>query len=98
MVLAIANVLRVHSQADVDGMAKGLQTFLTIMVSLVLLLVWWLFLSGLRWRVRLAAVAVVVLCAVGLKLLLRIDGSYGGNGSPRVVWKWTPKRSGNVGS
>ena len=95
--LAIANLIRVRAPADLDGMIKNLNTFLTVVVSLALLLIWWLFLSGFRWRVRLAGLGVVVLCALGLKLLVRIDGSYGGNGTPRIVWRWTPERSGEVG-
>lgn len=94
--LAIANLIRVRAPADLDGMIKNMYTFLTVVVCLGLLLVWWLFLSGLRWRVRLAGLGVVVLCVLGLRLLVRIDGSYGGNGSPRIVWSWAPKRSGNV--
>jgi outer membrane protein assembly factor BamB len=95
--LAIANVVRIRAQADLDGMSRNLNTLLTVVVSLVLLVIWWLFLSGLRWRVRLTVLGVVVLCALGFKLLTRTDGSHGGNGKPRIVWRWTPGRSGDVG-
>ena len=94
--LAIANVIRVRAPADQDAMIKGLNTFLTVVATVALLAIWWLFLSGLRWRVRLAGLGVAVLCLLGFKALFRTDGSYGGNGSPRIVWRWTPRRSGNV--
>ncbi len=74
-----------------------MQTWLTAVVSLPLLLVWWLFLTRLRWRARLAGLGLVVLCAAGWKLLVRIDGVADGRGTPRIVWKWTPRKSGDVG-
>jgi len=38
-----------------------------------------------------------ILGAVGLKQMVRFDGSVDGSGKPRVVWRWTAKKSGNVG-
>ena len=78
-------------------MFKNMQTMLTIVVSVLLLLVWWLFLTRLRWRTRLAGLALFILGAVGLKQMVRFDGSVDGSGKPRVVWRWTAKKSGNVG-
>jgi outer membrane protein assembly factor BamB len=94
--LAAANVIRVRILGDLDGMTRNMQTMLTVIASLPLLIVWWLFLTGLRWRVRLAGLGLAVLCMFGLTRLVRIDGSYGGSGRPRIVWKWTPRRSGDV--
>jgi len=95
--LAVANVVRLRSSADLDGMMKNMQTMLTGMVSLGLLVVWWLFLSGLRWRVRLVGLGVLLVCVLGLRQLVRFDGSVSGSGRPRIVWKWAPTRSGDVG-
>src|SRR5258707_7982510 len=96
-VLAVANVVRVRASADLDVMFKNLQTFLTGVVSLGLLLLWWLFLTKLRWRARLAGLALIALVAFSLKRLVRIDGSTDGTGKPRIVWNWAPKKSGEVG-
>jgi hypothetical protein len=51
--LAAARVIRVWTLPETDGMARNMQTALTIAVSLVLLAIWWLFLTRLRWRTRL---------------------------------------------
>jgi len=95
--LAVANVVRVRMSGDLDSMFKNMQTMLTMVVSIPLLLVWWLFLTRLRWRTRLAGLALFILGAVGLKQMVRFDGSVNGSGKPRIVWKWTPRKSGNVG-
>ncbi len=97
LVLAMANIVRLRLSGDLDAMFRNMQTMLTVVVSLPLLLVWWLFLTGLRWRTRLIGLGLIVLCAVGLKQLVRIDGSVDGGGKPIIVWKWTPKKSGEVG-
>ena len=95
--LAVANVVRVRLSGDLDSMFKNMQTMLTIVVSVLLLFVWWLFLTRLRWRTRLAGLALFILGAVGLKQTVRFDGSVDGSGKPRIVWRWTAKKSGNVG-
>lgn len=59
---------------------------------------WYVFFTGLRWRVRLglALAGVVFLGGVvfGVKRFTRIEGSIGGSGIPRFVWKWSPRREG----
>lgn len=78
-------------------MSKNMQTMLTGMGTIALLAVWWLFLTKLRWRTRLGVLALVAAVAFGAKQLIRVDGAASGSGRPVVVWKWTPKRSGNIG-
>ena len=95
--LAAANIVRLRAMPDLDGMSRNMQTFATLGLSFLALLIWWMFLSRLPWRVRLVGFGVVLLCVIGLKFTLRIDGS-SGTGAPRVVWSWAPKRSGEVGS
>ena len=65
-----------------------------IMLATPLLLVFWLlFLSGLRWRQRMLYLIVGSLGTVGLVFglskVLRMDGSLGGSGIPRLRWIWT---------
>lgn len=61
---------------------------------------WYIFFTGLRWRVRLslALAGVVFLGGVvfGVKRFTRIEGSIGGSGIPRLVWKWSPRREGTT--
>ena len=72
--LAVANVVRLRTSADLDAMTQNMQTWFTVVVSLSLLMIWWLFLTRLRWRTRLAGLALVVLCLTAFKLLVRVDG------------------------
>src|SRR2546425_3480543 len=95
--LAIANIVRLRTSTELDSMTKNMEGFLTMAVALPLLLLWWLFLTRLRWRTRLIGFGLILLCAVGLKLLVRMDNSVDGSGKMRLVWKWTPRKSGDVG-
>ena len=65
-------------------------------MSILLLLVWFVFLMRLRWRTRLAGLGLFIVCVVGVKQSLRFDGSVDGSGTPRIVWKWTPRKTGDV--
>ncbi|MBU6399242.1 MAG: PQQ-binding-like beta-propeller repeat protein [Verrucomicrobia bacterium] len=94
---AAGNVYRLRAAADLDTMTRNFRIMLTLVGAAGLLLVWWLFLTRLRWRARLAGLGLVIVCGVGAKGLVRIDGSADGGGRPRMVWRWTPRRSGEVG-
>ncbi len=66
-----------------------------IMLAVPLLLVFWLlFLSGLGWRRRLAYLVIGAAATAGLLFgftqVVRMDGSLGGSGIPRLRWIWTP--------
>jgi outer membrane protein assembly factor BamB len=95
--LAAANIARVRSSSELEGNFRTLWTVVTVMGSLVLLLVWLLFLSGMRWMTRFAVFGMAVAVAICLGLLFRIDGTASGNAVFRVVWRWAPPRDGMVG-
>lgn len=68
---------------------------LGIMLATPLLLVFWLlFFSGLLWRQRFLYLIVGSVAAAGLVFgltkALRMDGSIGGSGIPRLRWIWIP--------
>lgn len=68
---------------------------LCVLLTLFLLVLWWLFFTGMKWRSRFywmaGGVALVAAAVVFAKLTLRIDGSSSGAGVPQFTWKWTPK-------
>ncbi|MEI8043440.1 MAG: PQQ-binding-like beta-propeller repeat protein [Verrucomicrobiota bacterium] len=70
------------------------------LVTALLLSAWYIFFTGLLWRTRLLLVLIGAGFLVGLyfgvKQLTRIEGSIGGSGIPRVVWKWSPKPDGEA--
>ncbi len=66
-----------------------------ILATPLLLIVWMLFFSGLRWWQRFAlligASAAVAGILFGLGQVLEFNGSLSGSGVPRLKWKWTPR-------
>ncbi len=95
--LAVANFIRLHFAAELDSNFKAMQSSLTIGLLPLLLLLWFVFFSRLRWRTRLAGVLLFVLLVFGLTRLVRFDGAVNGTGTPILAWKWKAKKSGNVG-
>jgi outer membrane protein assembly factor BamB len=68
------------------------------LLTALLLGLWYIFFTGLRWRTRLLLVLISAGFLAGLyfgvKRFTRAEGSIGGSGIPRLVWKWSPKREG----
>lgn len=93
--VAAANIIRLQTMPELDALPKRFWSFLSAFAAVPFLLIWWLFLSRLRWRVRLLGAVVAVLCVVGLGKLVRVDGSLG-TGQPIIVWSWTPRKTGDV--
>ena len=62
---------------------------------------WYVFLTGLRWRTRFLviglAAAVIAGGTFGIRRLTRVEGSIGGSGMPRLVWRWAPRRDAYAG-
>jgi outer membrane protein assembly factor BamB len=70
------------------------------LLVVLLLGLWYIFFTGLRWITRsvLFVIGVGLLAGFyfGVKGLTRVEGSIGGSGIPRLVWKWSPKPDGAV--
>ena len=97
-VLAAANLFRVRFSQELDSNFKGMQTALTLAVFISLVVLWFLFFTRLRWRIRLAGLALIALAAFGLGRIVRMDSAANGSGTPTFAWKWTPKKTGEVGA
>ena len=71
------------------------------LLTALLLGFWYIFFTGLPWKTRWLLVLISSGCLLGVYFgmtrLTRIEGSIGGSGIPRLVWKWSPKPEG-VGS
>src|SRR5688572_11464174 len=71
------------------------KTALLIIVTLLLLALWYIFFTGLALRHRLALLGALLVVVIGtgfvIKNFTRIEGAYTGSGFPRLVWKWSPK-------
>ena len=46
---------------------------------------------------RLCGLALLALVVVGVKQIVRIDGTASGSGQFRFAWKWSPRRGENIG-
>jgi outer membrane protein assembly factor BamB len=71
-----------------------------LLATPLLLVVWILFLSGLRWYQRFTYLILASVAAVGvlfgLSKALRWDGSIGGSGIPRLRWIWMPSEGASL--
>lgn len=94
-ILVVAAALTAWGQMDPD-LDHSLRFLYVVLLSagvFLLLSVWTLALSGFRWRTRVAWVAAGIVFFLGLALSVRSDGSAGGDGVPRLVWRWATKRA-----
>jgi outer membrane protein assembly factor BamB len=68
------------------------------LLTTLLLGLWYIFFTGLPWKTRVLLLLLGVGLLAGLffavKGLTRAEGSIGGSGIPRLVWKWAPKSEG----
>ncbi|HLH52459.1 MAG TPA: PQQ-binding-like beta-propeller repeat protein, partial [Verrucomicrobiae bacterium] len=66
----------------------------------LLLGLWYIFFTGLpqkkRWVLLLIGGGFLLGVSFGINRWTRVEGSIGGSGIPRLVWKWTPKREGTA--
>jgi outer membrane protein assembly factor BamB len=99
LLLAAINLARLAFSADLESTFKFFHAFVTIALAMLLLLVWLLAFSGLRWRTRLVTLGTIVLLVFSLTRLLRLDGAANGSGILKLTWKWTPlaeKQTGEI--
>ena len=70
--------------------SRVLLTVLVLMLSFLLMLLWLLFFSRLRWKVRLLAFGTVVLIILLSTMLFRVKG-FSGDLVPLLEWRWNEK-------
>ena len=70
--------------------SRVLHTVLVLMLSFLLMLLWLLFVSRLRWKVRLLAFGAVVLIILLSTTLFRVKG-FSGDLVPLLEWRWGEK-------
>ena len=92
-ILAAAGIAIIRLRPELERNFKGLMTFAVVLLAVVLGLLWFVFLSRFRWRLRLITVAVLALSIFGLTRVLRVAGTTDGTGRPKLAWKWTPSRA-----
>jgi outer membrane protein assembly factor BamB len=74
---------------DIDGPIRNLCSIAAVALTLLLLGLWFLFLSSFSWQTRLVGILVLVGLGVLLPFTVRRQGSFTGSGLPSFVWVWT---------
>ena len=69
---------------------RTIRTALVLIVSLLLLALWWLLASGLGWKAKLLGVVAVVLLGVLVRNVVTFEG-VDGNLVPILGWRWTSR-------
>src|SRR5262245_7688805 len=82
--------------ADLDPtpvFKMGMFGFMGAMLAALLLLVWFLFISGFAWRTRLAGLALLLLAGGATAACVR-EVEVDGDMMPLFVWRWEPQPAG----
>jgi len=87
VLLTLALLAFIHLQPDLERNLKAWATSAILILSILLVLIWFLFLSRFPSRLRLASAAVLLLVGLLAPSFLRIDGSVSGTGLPRITWR-----------
>ena len=69
---------------------RTIRTALVLIVSLLLLALWWLLASGLSWKAKLLGLVAVFLLGVLLRSVVTYEG-VDGNLVPILGWRWTSR-------
>ena len=85
----------VRSNGETDQVLKTMWTLILSGVTILLLLIWLLLLSGLRWRTRLLGFAGFVAALALIGATFRMEGSLNGSAVPRLVPRWAPRKDFN---
>ena len=88
--LTILAIIVLWSVDAAHRQSRVLHTVLVLMLSFLLMLLWLLFFSRLRWRIRLLAFGVVVLIILLSTTLFRVKG-FSGDLVPLLEWRWSEK-------
>jgi outer membrane protein assembly factor BamB len=83
-------ILAVQLQPELERNRRAYITFGLVALAALLILLWFLFLSRIRWSTRLTTLAVLAVAIFGLTKAVRVDGTTNGIGVPSFAWRWTP--------
>ncbi|MCH8293976.1 PQQ-like beta-propeller repeat protein [Candidatus Poribacteria bacterium] len=90
VVLTILAVVWIWTSAAPQRQARVFQTVSVLLTSFLLILLWLLFLSRLRWKVRLISLGVIALMLGLSPVLFRFRG-FSGDLVPILEWRWAKK-------
>ena len=91
-VLAIAGIVAIRMRPEFERNFQAWGTGVIALLSILLGLIWFFFLSRFPSRARLIGFGVLVLAGVGLSQSVRVDGTVDGRGLPKFAWRWNVQR------
>lgn len=89
VILALGTWAYLALQPELERNLRGWATGAIVILSSLLLFLWFLFLGRFHWKTRLIGLLVVAGLWFGGRTTLRVDGTGSGIGLPKFTWKWT---------
>jgi len=90
--LAGSGIGLVRLQPELERNHQAWMTAGIVLLTVLLGLIWFVFLSRMRWRTRGLGVAILAVVGFGLSRWVQVDGTVDGRGLPNVVWRWNVQR------
>ena len=90
LALTVLAIILIWSLEAPHRQSRVFLTVLLLLLSFLLMLLWLLFLSRLRWKIRLLIFSAIVLILFLSVALLRVKG-FSGDLVPLLEWRWTEK-------
>lgn len=92
LILGIGRQLWIWNVWPPDRTVQTIHAYISGGPAILLLGIWWLFLSRVSWRIRGVGVGIVALCLALLACVIRYD-DVTGEVFPIFAWRWTPRRA-----
>lgn len=90
LILAAAWIGWIQTNEELGQSMQMISTFNAVALTLLALVVWFVFFTALRWRTRLLVPVLVVGLLLSLGFAVRFDGAQDGSGKPLLAWRWSP--------
>jgi outer membrane protein assembly factor BamB len=88
VILDIMGTVLIWSASSFSGQDKVLNTILLQIITVLLFIIWILFLSRMPWKTRLLTFGAVLFVLVGISSLLKVR-EVSGNLMPSLAWRWS---------
>ena len=79
----------IWNKYEEDGTQRVMRTWYTAPLFAFLLVIWWTFLSGFRWRIRLAGLGLLVVAVLAFGRMFRLK-EFTGDMVPHFESRWRP--------
>jgi len=85
--LALICLLWIWTSEEEQDQIRTLRTGGLLVISCLLILLWWITASRLNWKIKLSGLLIILICGITTKFLFYIEG-VDGNLVPIITWKW----------